>query len=134
MQSPMISIYKPNSNSASFGRFLEGGELRVCYDTDTEFPAGLARVKAETLSRSGRISRVRPGYGSGNRVKAFSLSRGDQAIRVRLGYARVRQKPYLGLVSALSLNPDLVSSVSWVGLGLYPLTWIGLTSHFQNIL
>jgi hypothetical protein len=58
MQSPMISIYKPNSNSASFGRFLEGDELRVCYDTNTEFPAGLARVKAETISRSGRVSRV----------------------------------------------------------------------------
>jgi hypothetical protein len=85
MQSPMISIYKPNSNSASFGRFLEGDELRVCYDTNTEFPAGLARVKAKTISRSGRVSRVRPGYGLGNRVKAFSLSRGDQAIRVRPG-------------------------------------------------
>jgi hypothetical protein len=42
----MFSIYKPNSNSASSGRFLEGDELRVCYDTETEFPTGLARVKA----------------------------------------------------------------------------------------
>jgi hypothetical protein len=42
----MISIYKPNSNSALFGRFLEGDELQVCYDMETEFPAGLARVKA----------------------------------------------------------------------------------------
>jgi hypothetical protein len=45
---------------------LEGDELRVCYDTETEFLTGLAQVKAE--------SRVRSGYGSGNRVKAFSLS------------------------------------------------------------
>jgi hypothetical protein len=52
----MISIYKLNSNSASFGRFSEGDELRVCYDTDTEFSAGLARVKEETLSETGRVT------------------------------------------------------------------------------
>jgi hypothetical protein len=61
MQSPTISIYKPNSNSASFGRFLEGDELRVCYDTETEFTTGLAWVKSEILSESGWVSRVRPG-------------------------------------------------------------------------
>jgi hypothetical protein len=66
----MISIYKPNSNSASFGRFLEWDELRVCYDTEIKFSAGLAWVKAETLSGSGR---VRSGYGSGNLVKAFFI-------------------------------------------------------------
>jgi hypothetical protein len=71
MRSPTISIDKLNSNSALFGRFLEGDELRVCYDTETKFPTGLAWVKAETLSGS---SRVRSGYGSGNQVKAFSLS------------------------------------------------------------
>jgi hypothetical protein len=77
---------------------LEGDELRVGYDMETEFPAGLTRVKAKTLSgirsgswvRSGpgrvtrlslfslsgrdRVSRVMSDYGSGNRVKAFSLS------------------------------------------------------------
>jgi hypothetical protein len=67
-------MYKLNSNSASFGRFLEGDELRVCYDMETEFPAGLTRVKAKNLSRIGSGSRVRSDYGSGNRVKAFSLS------------------------------------------------------------
>jgi hypothetical protein len=36
-----------------FGRFLEGDELRVCYDTETEFPAGLTRVKENTLSGIG---------------------------------------------------------------------------------
>jgi hypothetical protein len=77
----MISIYKPNCNSVSFGRFLEGDELRVCYDTDTEFLAGLAQVKAETLSGS---CRVRSSYGSGNRVKPFSLSGGDRVSWVRL--------------------------------------------------
>jgi hypothetical protein len=81
MQSPMFSIYKPNSNSASFGRFLEGDELWDCYDIETEFPAGLTRVKEETLSGSGR---VRSGYGLGNRVKAFSLSGGNQVSRVKL--------------------------------------------------
>jgi hypothetical protein len=49
----MFSIYKPNSNSALFGRFLEGDELRVCYDMETEFPAGLTRVKENTLSGIG---------------------------------------------------------------------------------
>jgi hypothetical protein len=84
MRSPTISIYKPNSNSASFGRFFEGDELQVCYDMETEFPAMLAWVKAETLSGSGRVSRVRSGYGSGNWVKAFSLSGGDQVSWVGL--------------------------------------------------
>jgi hypothetical protein len=56
----MLSIYKPNYNSASFGRFLEGDELWVGYDMETEFPAGLTWVKENTLSgiRS-------PGYDSG---------------------------------------------------------------------
>jgi hypothetical protein len=85
MRSPTISIYKSNPNLTSFGRFLEGDELQVCYDTDTEFSARLAWVKAETLSESGRVSRVRSGYGSGNRVKAFSLSGGNRISRVRLG-------------------------------------------------
>jgi hypothetical protein len=61
MRSPTISIYKPNSNSASFGRVLEGVELRVCYDTETEFSVGLARVKAKTLFEGGRVSRIRSG-------------------------------------------------------------------------
>jgi hypothetical protein len=69
----MFSIYKLNSNSASFGRILEGDELRVCYDTETEFPIGLTRFKAKTLSGIRSKSRLRSGYGSGNRVKAFSL-------------------------------------------------------------
>jgi hypothetical protein len=59
MQSPTISIYKPNSNSASFERFLEGDEFHVCYDTETEFTAGLAWVKSEILSESGWVSRVK---------------------------------------------------------------------------
>jgi hypothetical protein len=85
MRSPTISIDKPNSNLASFGRFLEGDELGVCYDTFTDFLAGLTRVEAETLSRSGRVSRVRSGYGSGNWVKAFSLYRGDRVSQIRPG-------------------------------------------------
>jgi hypothetical protein len=59
---------------------LEGDELRVCYDMNTEFPAGLACIKAKILSGSGR---VRSGYGSGNRGKAFSLSGDDRVSRVR---------------------------------------------------
>jgi hypothetical protein len=51
--------------------------------TETGFSAGLARVKAKTLSGSGQVSRVR----SGNRVKAFSLSGGDRISR--LGWVQV---------------------------------------------
>jgi hypothetical protein len=38
------------------------------------FWKGLTRVKTETLSGSGRISRVRSGYGLGNQVMTFFLS------------------------------------------------------------
>jgi hypothetical protein len=48
----------------------------------TEFSAGLAWVKAETLSGSGRDSRVR----SNNWVKPFSLSGGGRVrFELRLG-------------------------------------------------
>jgi hypothetical protein len=81
----MISIYKPNSNLVLFGIFLEGDELRVCYNTKTKIPARLARVMVETLSGNSRLSRVRSSYGSGNRVKPFSLSGGDRISQVRPG-------------------------------------------------
>jgi hypothetical protein len=53
--------------------------------TETRILTGLARVKAKTLSGSGRVSWVRTGYGSGIRAKAFSLSRGDRVSWVKLG-------------------------------------------------
>jgi hypothetical protein len=53
MRSPTFCIDKPNSNSASFGRVLEGDELQVCYDTETEFPVGLTQVMENTLSGIG---------------------------------------------------------------------------------
>jgi hypothetical protein len=58
MRSPTFSIYKPNSNSSSFGRFLEGDEFQVCYDMETEFLAGLTQVKAKTISEIGLGSQV----------------------------------------------------------------------------
>jgi hypothetical protein len=57
--------------------------------TETEFPAGLARVKAKTLSGSDWVSRIRSGYGLGNRVKPFSLSGSGRVSRVRLGPGRI---------------------------------------------
>jgi hypothetical protein len=51
---------------------------------ETGFLAGLASVKVKTLSGSGRVSRVRSGYGSGNRDKAFSLSGSDRVSRASL--------------------------------------------------
>jgi hypothetical protein len=92
----MFSIYKPNSNSASFGRFLEGDELWVCYDTETEFPTGLRWVKAKTLSGIRLGSRVRSGYGSGNRVKAFSLSGATGLDQVTARVTGLRHFPYSG--------------------------------------
>jgi hypothetical protein len=90
---------------------LEADELRIGCNVETEFPAGLTRVKAKTLSKIGsgsrvrsgqgqgrvtglrlfslsgsdRVSRVRSDYGSGNRVKAFSLSGAIGLARVKLG-------------------------------------------------
>jgi hypothetical protein len=56
------------------------------------FLARLPRVKAKALSRSGRVRRVRSGYGSGNWVKAFSLSGSDRVRRVRSGYGSGKAK------------------------------------------
>jgi hypothetical protein len=70
-------------------------------------------VKAFFLDRAGRLGRVRLSYGSGNQVKTFFLSGGDLVSRVRSGKARGKQKPYLRLVLVLSLNPGWVSWVNW---------------------
>jgi hypothetical protein len=43
---------KPNSNSASFGRFLEVDELRVGYGMETEFPGQVNSVKEKYLIRN----------------------------------------------------------------------------------
>jgi hypothetical protein len=97
----MFSIYKPNSNLASFGRFLEGDELRVCYDTETEFPAGLARVKAETLSGSGQVSRVRsgPGWVTGLRHFPYPGVIGLAGLsRVTAPVTELRHFPYPGTI------------------------------------
>jgi hypothetical protein len=67
-----------------FGRNQEQGESGSVTITETEFPVGLARVKAKTLSGNGRVSQVRSGYGLGTRVKAFSLSRSGRVSRVRV--------------------------------------------------
>jgi hypothetical protein len=70
--------------------------------------ARLARVKAETLSGSGRVR-------SDNRVKAFSLSGGGRVSQVRSGYGLGSR------VMASSLSRG--DRVSWVGSG-----WHGLSS------
>jgi hypothetical protein len=68
-----------------FKRNQEGGKTGSVTISGTEFPTGLARVKAETLSGSGQVSRVRSSYGPANRVKAFSLSGGNRVSRVSPG-------------------------------------------------
>jgi hypothetical protein len=101
MQSPMISIYKPNSNSASFGRFLEGGELRVCYDMETEFPVGLARVKAETLSGSGRVMALVTGLRHFPYPGEVGLA-GLGQVTARV--TRLRHFPYPGVIGLAGLG------------------------------
>jgi hypothetical protein len=46
-------------------------ELRLGYDMETEFPAGLTRVKAKTLSRIRWGSRVRSGLGRVTELRLF---------------------------------------------------------------
>jgi hypothetical protein len=79
MRSPTFCVYKPNTNSASLGRFLEADGFRLVTILENESQARLAWVKAKTLSR------IRSGYGSVNRVKTFSLSGSDRVSRVKLG-------------------------------------------------
>jgi hypothetical protein len=55
----MISIYKSNSNSALFERFLEGDGFRLVTIPETESQTGLAWVKAKTLVHAGWLGRVR---------------------------------------------------------------------------
>jgi hypothetical protein len=54
----MISIYKSNSNSALFGRFLEGDGFGLVTISETESLARLAWVKAKILVRAGRLGQV----------------------------------------------------------------------------
>jgi hypothetical protein len=110
----MIFIYKSNSNSALFGRFLEGDEFRLIMIPKTKFQAGLAWVKAKTLSRSGSGSRVR----LGNRVKAFSLvqaGRLGQVCRVRVA----------GLFELAELSSDKAKTSPWAGFSLIPNPGLG---------
>jgi hypothetical protein len=80
----VFSIYKSNSNSASFGRFLEGDELRVCYDMETEFPTGLTLVKAKTLSKIRSGSRVMSGPDRIIELRRFPYPGATRLGRVKL--------------------------------------------------
>jgi hypothetical protein len=79
--------------------------------TETGFPAGLARVKAKTLSGSIRVGRVM----SGNRVKAFSLSGGGWVNRVRLA----------GLSGLAGLSSDKAKTSPRAGFSLIPQPRLG---------
>jgi hypothetical protein len=79
-------LFESNSISQRFGRNQEGGESGSVTITETKFSVGLAQVKAETISESGRVSWVRLGPGWVTGLRIFSLSRGDQVSRVRSGY------------------------------------------------
>jgi hypothetical protein len=128
---PTFSIYKPNSNSASFRRFLEGDELRICNDTETEFLAGLARVMAETLSRSGRVSRVRSGPGRVTGLRHFSYP-GVVGLaglgRVTARVTRLRHFPFpwvIGLARLGRVKLGMAKTSSRVDFSLIPQPGLG---------
>jgi hypothetical protein len=52
---------------------LEGDELQVCYDMETEFSAGLTWVKAKTLSGIRSRSQVRSGPGRVTELSLFTF-------------------------------------------------------------
>jgi hypothetical protein len=54
--------------------------------TETEFSVGLARVKAKTLSGSGRVSRVTARVTGLARVMKKTLSGSTRVSQVRSGY------------------------------------------------
>jgi hypothetical protein len=110
----MISIYKSNSNSALFGRFLEGDGFGLVTIPETESQAGLARVKATTLSEIGLRSRVR----LGNRVKAFFLVRAGRLGRV----CRVR---VAGLSGLAGLSSDKAKTSPLANFSLIPKPGLG---------
>jgi hypothetical protein len=58
-----LSLFESNSISRRFIRNREGGESGSVTIMETKFLVELAWVKAETLSGSGRVSRVRSGLG-----------------------------------------------------------------------
>jgi hypothetical protein len=106
VKSLTLSLFELNSISRRFRRNQEGGESGSVTIMETEFPAGLARVKAKTLFRCNRVSWVRSGYSSDNRVKAFSLSGSGRVSRVRLGPGRItglRRFPYPGAIRLAGL-------------------------------
>jgi hypothetical protein len=59
---------------------------------------------------SDRVSRVRSGYGLGNRVKAFSLSGSDRVSRVRVA----------GLSGLAGLRSDKAKTSPRAGFSLIP--------------
>jgi hypothetical protein len=87
----MISIYKSNSYSALFGRFLEGDGFGLVMILETESQAGLARVKAKTFVWAGQLRWV-----SWVRVAGLSgLSSGKAKTSPRAGFSLISQ-PGLG--------------------------------------
>jgi hypothetical protein len=78
---------------------LERDELRVGYDMETEFPAGLTRVRAKTLSGIGSGSQVRSGTDSVTGLRLFPYPRAIGLAGLDWIMARVtelRHFSYLG--------------------------------------
>jgi hypothetical protein len=91
---------------------LEGYELRVCYDMETEFLAELTRGKAKTLSRIGSGSRVRsdPGWVTGLRLFPYPGVIGLAGLgRITTRVTGLRHFPYPRAIG--------LAGLAWVKLG-----------------
>jgi hypothetical protein len=75
---------------------LEGDELQVGYDMETEFPAGLTRVKAKTLSRIRSGSQVRSGRGRVTGLRLFPYPGAIGLGQIMAQVTGLRHFPYPG--------------------------------------
>jgi hypothetical protein len=78
---------------------LEGDELQVGYDMETEFPAGLIWVKGKTLSGIGSGSWVRwgPDRVTGLRLFPYPRAIGLAGLgRITARVTGLRHFPYMG--------------------------------------
>jgi hypothetical protein len=97
----------PNTFSLRFGRNQEGGESGSVKISETEFSAALTRVKAKTLSESGRVTQVRSGPGRVTGLRHFPYS-GVVGLaglgRVTALVTSLRHFPYPGAIGLARLG------------------------------
>jgi hypothetical protein len=95
---------------------------------ETEFPAGLTRVKAETLSGSWSGSRVRSGSGRviGLRQKSYpGVVRLAELGRITARVTGLRHFSYPGAIGLAGLNPGKAKTSPRAGFSLIPQPGLG---------